>query len=66
MTRDSEANQAKALLVNYFQAIAKRAGMTWDNDYTVEIEDAVDHIIEAASLQVRDELDNYVKRDALI
>jgi hypothetical protein len=40
--------KAARLLVNYFQAIAKHAGMKWDPDYTVEIEQAVDEIVEAA------------------
>jgi len=43
------AEKAKALLVNYFEAIAKKAGMKWDRDYTIEIGDAIDHIIEAAA-----------------
>jgi hypothetical protein len=45
MARD----RAKAVLLNYFQAIARHAGMAWQRDYTVEIESVVDDIIEAAT-----------------
>jgi len=40
--------QATKLLVNYFQAIAQKAGMPWDADYTAEIDQAVEHIVLAA------------------
>lgn len=40
--------RAVELLVNYFQGIAAKAGMKWDADYTVEIAEAVDHIVDAA------------------
>ena len=40
--------QAATLLVNYFQAIAAKAGMRWDPDYTAEIGEAVNHIVDAA------------------
>lgn len=40
--------RAAALLVNYFKAIAKQAGMRWDPDYTAEIGEAVDAIVDAA------------------
>jgi len=40
-------DQAVRLLVNYFESIARKAGMKWDPDYTAEITDAVDHIIQA-------------------
>lgn len=41
-------DRAVVLLVNYFEAIAKKAGMKWDADYTVEIGEAVDAIVEEA------------------
>jgi hypothetical protein len=41
-------DRAVALLVNYFEAIAKKAGMRWDADYTTEVGEAVDAIIEAS------------------
>jgi hypothetical protein len=41
-------DRAVALLVNYLEAIARKAGMKWDADYTAEIGEAVDAIIEAA------------------
>lgn len=40
--------KATELLVNYFEAIAKRAGMKWDGDYTAEIGEAVDQVVDAA------------------
>lgn len=40
--------QAVVLLVNYFEAIARKAGIQWDADYTAEIAAAVDHIIDTA------------------
>jgi len=39
-------DRAVALLVNYFEAIAKKAGMKWDPDYTAEVGEAVDAIID--------------------
>lgn len=48
-------DRAVVLLVNYFEAIAKKAGMTWDADYTAEISEAVDEIVSAAILEVRDQ-----------
>jgi len=41
-------DRAVVLLVNYFEAIARKAGMKWDPDYTMEIGEAVDEIINAA------------------
>jgi hypothetical protein len=41
-------DRAATLLVNYFEAIAKKAGMAWDADYTAEISEAVEAIVEAA------------------
>ena len=66
MSRASEADRAKALLVNYFHAIAKKAGMPWDSDYTAEIEEAVDHIIDAAACQARDDLTDLIKPEAML
>ena len=47
-------DRAVALLVNYFEAIAKKAGMKWDPDYTAEIGEAVDEIIEATIERLAD------------
>lgn len=47
---------ATDLLVNYFQAIARKAGMKWDSDYTAEIAAAVEHIAHAAAMQVAETL----------
>jgi hypothetical protein len=55
-------DRAVALLVNYFEAIAKRAGMKWDADYTAEIGEAVDAIIEASADALRDQLANLDER----
>lgn len=41
-------DRAVVLLVNYFEALAKKSGMKWDPDYTAEIGEAVDAIIDAA------------------
>jgi hypothetical protein len=41
-------DRAVRLLVNYFEAIAKKAGMKWDPDYTAEIDEAVSAIVAAA------------------
>ena len=61
--------RAKDLLVHYFETIAKRAGMKWDRDYTAEIECVVDDIIdaavEAARNEICDDLDNYIKPEAM-
>jgi hypothetical protein len=43
-------DRAVRLLVNYFEALAKKTRMPWDPDYTAEIGEAVDEII-AATLQ---------------
>jgi hypothetical protein len=40
--------RAVLLLVNYFEAIARAAGMKWDPDYTAEIREAVEAIVTAA------------------
>lgn len=42
-------DRAVQLLVNYFDAIARKAGLRWDPDYTAEIGEAVDAIIEAST-----------------
>lgn len=44
----TDRDNAVHLLVNYLQAIAEKAAMPWQQDYTVEIGDAIDHIITAA------------------
>lgn len=41
-------DDAKRILVHYFQAIARRAGQPFDADCIAEIEAAVDCIYEAA------------------
>jgi hypothetical protein len=57
--------EAAQLLVHYFQMIAKKAGLPWESDHTAEIEAAVEHIIDAARDEVRDDLDNYIKAEAM-
>lgn len=47
-------DRAVSLLVNYFEAIARRCAMKWDPDYTAEIGEAVDAIIAAAVLAARE------------
>lgn len=49
----NHAEAAKELLVYYFQQIAAKAGMKWHMDYTLEIEQAIDHILAAAMEAVR-------------
>lgn len=44
----AQHDRAVTLLVNYFEAIAKKAGMRWDADYTAEIREAVESIVQAA------------------
>lgn len=41
-------DRAVRLLVNYFSAIAAKAGFRWDPDYSVEVGEAVDEMILAA------------------
>jgi hypothetical protein len=56
-------DRAVSLLVNYFEAIARKAGMKWDADYTTEIGEAVDAIIdplEARLASLERHLDNEV------
>jgi len=48
-------DRAVSLLVNYFEAIARKAGMRWDPDYTAEINEAVGQIIEATRETLPDE-----------
>jgi len=48
-----------ALLVHYFEAIAKKAGMAWDADYTVEIEEAADCLLTAAVLEAEAREDDH-------
>jgi hypothetical protein len=45
-------DRAVGLLVNYFEALARHAGMKWDPDYTVEIGEAVDEIIVPLALRI--------------
>jgi hypothetical protein len=61
---NSTANRDKAvaLLINYFSAIATKAGMKWDPDYTAEVGEAVDRIIDAAVEKARDEFQKAIKR----
>jgi hypothetical protein len=49
---NAHRERAVVLLVNYFEAIARKAGMPWDADYTVEIGEAVDEIVAAAVQEV--------------
>jgi hypothetical protein len=55
-------NRAVDLFVHYFKAVAAKAGMTWDRDYSVEIEAAVDAIIEAATPPAKTEHAQRVER----
>lgn len=52
---DAHERDATTLLVNYLEAIAKKAGMPWDADYTAEVAQAVNHIVMAATITVREE-----------
>ena len=65
MNRRTESDRAKHLIVHYFQVLAEHSGMTWDTDYTAELEEAVDAIIEAAAYQSRNDWDNYIKAEAM-
>lgn len=56
-------DRAVSLLVNYFKAIAKKAGMPWDADYTTEVGEAVDEIIEAAIAEARVDVAQFVTLD---
>lgn len=57
MPSASEHKQkATDLLVNYLQAIATKAGMRWDPDYSAEVGQAVDEIVEAANGELRERL----------
>jgi hypothetical protein len=40
--------RAKDLLVHYFKVVFERAGIPWDGDNIIEIEQIVDEIIQAA------------------
>lgn len=53
--RNQHSARAVHLLVNYFEAIAKKAGMRWDSDYTAEIHEAVDYIVSAAVEAMRED-----------
>lgn len=44
--------RAVELLVNYLEAIAKKAGMKWDPDYTAEIREAVDAIVDPLEARI--------------
>jgi len=46
----------------YFRRIAEQAGMTWDGDNDVEIELMVSSTIDAATAQVRGQLDGVLER----
>jgi len=46
----------------YFRRIAEQAGMTWDGDNDVEIELMVSFTIDAATAQVRGQLDGVLER----
>lgn len=54
---------ATRLLVNYLEAIGKKAGFKWEPDYTAEIEAACEHIVAGAleigqDLEVRARVEN--------
>jgi hypothetical protein len=51
-TMSAARDRAVALLVNYFEAIAKKAGMPWHPDYTVEIGEAVDAMIDPLAQRI--------------
>ena len=57
--------EAKKLLLNYFKAVAEKAGMKWDPDYTAEVEDIVDHIVDAAVEEACEYVNNNVKTEAM-
>jgi hypothetical protein len=44
-----DRDRAKQLLVHYFQVAFAAAGKRWDNDYTVELEECVDALLDAAA-----------------
>ncbi len=46
MERDKQIDYAKRIFVNYFRTIAEYAGMPWDDDYTTEIEMAVEELVQ--------------------
>lgn len=45
MTREEDA---KRVLVHYFHMALDAAGLKWQNDYQVELEQVIDDIIDAA------------------
>jgi len=56
MKRHGHADEAKRILTNYFEVLARKVGMQWEADYTAELEAAIEHIIDAAVIQARTEL----------
>jgi hypothetical protein len=45
---NANAETAADFLIHYFRMIAKRAGIEWDSDYSAEIRNAVDRLMDAA------------------
>ena len=46
MKRDQQIDGAKRILVHYLSTIAEYAGMPWDRDYTAEIEEAIEDLVQ--------------------
>jgi hypothetical protein len=54
--------EAVKLAQFYFRRIAESAGWSWDSDNDVEIEIMVSHIIDAAAVPLRGQLDDALER----
>lgn len=52
MTQEEHRQAAKRLLVYYLETIARKAGMRWDRDMTIEVCDIVDHVVAASKAEV--------------
>ena len=56
-TQIVSTNKAKTLLVHYFRL----AGVVDDYDNVVEIEEVVDHILEAVDAKINEQVGNLLK-----
>lgn len=49
MTTDQHAEKAKSLMSHYFSLAVQGSGQRWDSDNAYEVQDIVDHIIDACT-----------------
>lgn len=62
-TENVNAEAAADLLIHYFRVIAEKAGIGWDGDYSAEIRNAVDRLMDAAQDIARAEIAAHLENE---